>query len=114
VGRAPRRERRARGPRPFATARPLGSIADLASEGIDTVQLDVKDDASIGVAVRAVVDRAGRIDVLVNNAGINIYGPIAEVPLASLRDMFDTNVLGLAAVPQALFPHMPAPPPGPI
>ena len=106
IGRALSRELRARGHRPFATARRLESIADLASEGIDTVQLDVKDAASIGAAVRTVVDVAGRIDVLVNNAGLNVFGPLAEVPLESLRDVFETNVLGLAAVTQAVFPRM--------
>jgi NAD(P)-dependent dehydrogenase (short-subunit alcohol dehydrogenase family) len=106
IGRALARELRARGHRPFATARRLESIADLAGEGIDTVQLDVKDGASIRAAVQAVVERAGRIDVVVNNAGINVFGPLAEVPLESLRDVFETNVLGLAAVTQAVFPHM--------
>jgi NAD(P)-dependent dehydrogenase (short-subunit alcohol dehydrogenase family) len=106
IGRALARELRARGHRPFATARNPESIADLASDGIDTLQLDVRDEASIRATVQAVIDRAGRIDVLVNNAGVNVYGPIAEVPFASLRDMFDTNVLGLAAVTQAVFPYM--------
>lgn len=106
IGRALARELRARGHRPFATARRLESIADLSSEGVDTVQLEVKDAVSIRAAVQAVVDLAGRIDVVVNNAGINVFGPIAEVPLESLRDVFETNVLGLAAVTQAVFPHM--------
>jgi NADP-dependent 3-hydroxy acid dehydrogenase YdfG len=106
IGRALARELRAAGHRPFATARRLESIADLAAEGIDTVRLDVNDGASIAAAVQAVVERAGRIDVLVNNAGINVFGPIAELPLDSLRDMLETNVLGLVAVTQAVFPHM--------
>jgi NADP-dependent 3-hydroxy acid dehydrogenase YdfG len=106
IGRALARELRASGHRPFATARRLESVAELASEGIDTVRLDVNDTASIGAAVRTVLDRAGRIDVLVNNAGINIFGPLAELPLDSLREMFETNVLGLMAVTQAVFPHM--------
>src|SRR5262252_4697555 len=106
IGRALARELRAGGHRPFATARRLESIADLAAHGIDTVQLDVKDPASISVAVQAVIDRAGRIDVLINNAGVNIFGPLAETPLDSLREVFDTNVIGLAAVTQAVFPHL--------
>ena len=106
IGRALAREVRARGHRPFATARRLEAIEDLASEGIETVRLDVKDTASIAAAVQAIMDRAGRIDVLVNNAGINVFGPIAELPTESLRDMLETNVLGVVAVTQAVFPHM--------
>jgi len=106
IGRALARELRAAGHRPFATARRVESIADLATEGIDTVRLDVNDGASIEAAVHAVRDRAGRIDVLINNAGVNIFGPLAETPLASLREVFETNVIGLVAVTQAVFPHM--------
>ena len=106
IGRALARELRKRGHRPFATARRVEAIADLASEGIDCVRLDVKDAASISAAVEVVLERSGRIDVLVNNAGINNFGPLAELPSESLRDMFETNVLGLMAVTQAVFPHM--------
>ena len=106
IGRALARELRTRGHRPFATARRPESIADLAAEGLDTLQLDVKDTGSIDAAVRAVIDRAGTIDVLINNAGVNIFGPLAETPLDSLREVFDTNVLGLAAVTQAVFPYL--------
>src|SRR2546428_13861415 len=90
IGRALACELRARGHRPFATARRLESIADLASEGIDTVQLDVTDVISIRTAVQTLLDVAGRIDVVVNNAGLTLIGPLAEVPLESLRDLFET------------------------
>lgn len=106
IGLALARELRARGCRPFATARRLDSIADLARDGIDTVRLDVKDPTSITAAVQSVIDAAGRIDVLVNNAGVNVFGPVAELPLESLREIFETNVVGLMAVTQAVFPHM--------
>lgn len=106
IGRALVRELQARGHRPFATARRLESVADLAAAGIDTIRLDVTDGASIAAAIREVLDRAGHIDVLVNNAGVNVFGPMAELPLQTFRDVFETNVVGVAAVIQAVFPHM--------
>jgi short-subunit dehydrogenase len=53
-----------------------------------------------------VKERAGRLDVLVNNAGMNIFGPILELPVEEVRSVFETNVLGLLAVTQAVFPVM--------
>jgi NAD(P)-dependent dehydrogenase (short-subunit alcohol dehydrogenase family) len=106
IGRAVSRELKARGHRPFATARKTESIADLAAEGIDTLRLDVTDPASIATCVAAVIDRAGRLDALVNNAGVNTFGPIAELPLDDLRGILETNVVGLVAATQAVFPHM--------
>ncbi len=81
-------------------------MADLASAGIETARLDVSDPASIRAAVDFALERAGRIDVVINNAGINIFGPLTELPLDELRKVLDTNVLGVAAVTQAVFPHM--------
>ncbi len=106
IGRALARELKARGHRPFATARKLESLADLDGEGIETLRLDVTDAASIRAAVSTVVERAGRVDVLVNNAGINAFGPIAELPLEELRAVLETNVIGLVAALQAVFPAM--------
>lgn len=106
IGRALANELRARGHRPFATARRLEALSELASAGIETLRLDVTDSASISEAVDTLLGRAGRIDVLVNNAGVNVFGPILEVPLDQVRNLFETNVLGLIAVTQAVFPHM--------
>ena len=102
IGRALVRELKMRGHRPIATARKIESIAELASEGIETIRLDVNDARSI----RAAVDRAGPIDVLINNAGINLFGPVMEMPIEQVRAVFETNVLGLLAVTQAVFPAM--------
>ncbi len=106
IGRALVKELKARGHRPIATARRLESVADLSESGIETVRLDVEDRASIDAAVATVLDRAGRIDVLVNNAGQNVFGPILEVPIERVRATFETNVIGLLSVTQAVFPSM--------
>ena len=106
IGRAVVRELKARGHRPFATARRAESLAELTAEGIEALALDVNDPKSIDLAVSAVIARAGRIDAVVNNAGINLFGPVAEVTLDEIRSIFETNVVGLVAVTQAVFPHM--------
>ncbi len=106
IGKALARELKAAGHRPFASARRLEAIADLASERIETVQLDVNDPGSIASAVAEVALRAGRIDVLINNAGINVFGPMMEMKLEEVRAVFETNVLGLVAATQAVFPRM--------
>jgi short-subunit dehydrogenase len=106
IGRAVARELKTRGHRPFATARRPESLAELSAEGIEALALDVNDPRSIEQAVGAIVGRAGRIDAVVNNAGINLFGPVAEVTLAEIRSVFETNVVGLVAVTQAVFPHM--------
>jgi NAD(P)-dependent dehydrogenase (short-subunit alcohol dehydrogenase family) len=64
--------------------------------------LDVTDDASVATAVAA----AGTIDVLVNNAGIGIGGPIELVPVAEVRRVFETNTFGPLRMMQAVLPQM--------
>jgi NADP-dependent 3-hydroxy acid dehydrogenase YdfG len=106
IGRALAVELQAAGHRPFATARRLESLAELAERGIETARLDVTDAASVQAAIEDVLARAGRIDVLINNAGVNQFGPVMEIPLAEVRAVFETNVIGLLGVTQAVFPHM--------
>jgi len=106
IGRALALEFRRTGYRTFATARRPESVAELEREGYEALQLDVTNPESVEAAIQRVVSDAGRLDVLVNNAGRNVYGPTAEVPVAEVRDLFETNVLGALATVQAAFPHM--------
>jgi NAD(P)-dependent dehydrogenase (short-subunit alcohol dehydrogenase family) len=106
IGRALAHELRRAGHRAYATARRKESLDELAAEGLAALRLDVNDAASIAAAVAEVIDREGRIDMLVNNAGVNFFGPLAELPLERVRTLFETNVTSLIATAQAVFPHM--------
>ncbi|TRW82089.1 SDR family oxidoreductase [Mycolicibacterium sp. 018/SC-01/001] len=73
-----------------------------ASDRLKVVALDVTDADSIANAVHS----AGPIDVLVNNAGIGGIGPFESTPMATTRELFDTNTFGVMAVTQAVIPQM--------
>jgi NAD(P)-dependent dehydrogenase (short-subunit alcohol dehydrogenase family) len=70
------------------------------------VALDVRADESVSACVRTVLDRAGRLDVLVNNAGYELAGALEEVSLAEARAQFETNFFGVARMVQAVLPPM--------
>jgi len=108
IGRALAIELQQRGHRTFATARNPESLRALAEIGIETLALDVNDQATVDAAVTHVIAKAGRIDVLINNAGVNSFGPLLETPVSELRALYETNVLGLVSVTQAVFPHLAA------
>lgn len=75
-------------------------------DGILVSRLDVTDQKSIDESVRLVLDRFGRIDVLVNNAGYGGFGLYEQIPVEEIRSMFETNVFGLMNVTRAVLPHM--------
>ncbi|MFM0171148.1 oxidoreductase [Paraburkholderia sediminicola] len=70
------------------------------------VALDVTDEAQAKAAVQAAIEKFGRIDVLVNNAGFGLLGAIEESTDADVRRMYDTNVFGLLTVTRAVLPAM--------
>ncbi|KAL8376845.1 hypothetical protein RB595_007802 [Gaeumannomyces hyphopodioides] len=112
IGSALALEFHAQGHLVFATGRTPAKMAHLAEAGIQTLEMDVTSDASIAGAVRAVVahqeasggDGAARLDVLVNNAGVNYVMPFADADMARVRAVIDTNVMGVLAVTHALLP----------
>jgi NADP-dependent 3-hydroxy acid dehydrogenase YdfG len=96
------------GLRVVATARRPETLAELEGPRTLMQPLDVTDRSSVEAAVAAALDWAGRVDVLVNNAGYGLIGPVAELDAASLRIQLETNVVGAVAAIQAVVPHMAA------
>jgi NAD(P)-dependent dehydrogenase (short-subunit alcohol dehydrogenase family) len=106
IGRALAVEFAARNFRVFATARRPEVINDLKAPNMDVSVLDVTDETSIKACVDSVIANTGRIDMLVNNAGLLLIGPLVELETSELRRQFETNVLGLAALTRAVASHM--------
>ena len=78
----------------------------LRKLGVKTVELDVSDDASVEAGVKTVLAEAGKIDVLVNNAGIGSTGVTEAFTTEQAKAIFDTNVIGLLRVTRAVLPSM--------
>ncbi|OBK99127.1 short-chain dehydrogenase/reductase [Mycobacterium sp. 1245499.0] len=76
------------------------------SQGFTFVDLDVTRDESVAAAVEAVIARFGRIDVLVNNAGMGLAGASEENSIAQTQKLFDLNVFGVIRMTNAVLPHM--------
>ncbi len=68
--------------------------------------LNVKDNASISDAIASVMEKEGRLDVLINNAGAGITGPLEEIPEAEMKANFETNFFGPINVIKAVLPQM--------
>ncbi len=89
-----------------AKAQSLLDGAKAAGLNINVIALDVSDRASVEAGVADVVKRAGRIDVLVSNAGVGIHGPIEECDDDEIQAVLDTNVLGVVRAARAVAPTM--------
>jgi len=104
IGRAVAEGFAAKGFKVFGTSRNPRSTEPVA--GVELIRLDVTDDASVASAVSTVVQRAGRIDVLVNNAGAGVFGAAEETSIAQAQQLFDTNFFGLVRLTRAVLPYL--------
>ena len=101
-----------RGWRVFATVRDPARKAEVERAAVDSgarlevLPLDVTNRASIQEVVQEVVSRAGGIDALVNNAGIQVRGYFEDVCEEEIRRVFETNLFGTMALTRAVLPHM--------
>lgn len=70
------------------------------------IALDVRDVDSINKAVAKVIAISGRLDVVINNAGVGITGPLEEIPTVEIKNNFETNLFGPIEVMKAVLPQM--------
>jgi NAD(P)-dependent dehydrogenase (short-subunit alcohol dehydrogenase family) len=90
----------------YAAARRVQRMEHLTASGIRPLAMDVTDDESMQSAVQHILAEAGRVDVLVNNAGYGSYGALEDVPLSEARYQFEVNVFGAARLTQLVLPYM--------
>jgi NAD(P)-dependent dehydrogenase (short-subunit alcohol dehydrogenase family) len=89
-----------------ATMRQPAADSELARlPGVMVTRLDVQDRASITSTVADGVERFGRIDALINNAGFSLFGVFEAISREKIQEQFDVNVFGMMDVTRALLPH---------
>lgn len=104
IGLALARELKGRGYQVFATARQPGDLARLQAEGFGVFALDVNDQPQIEQVMQALQHSAGRLDLLVNNAGYGAIGPVLDISPERLALQFQTNVFSVVAMTKAALP----------
>jgi NAD(P)-dependent dehydrogenase (short-subunit alcohol dehydrogenase family) len=104
IGRATAEALVAEGFAVVGTSRDPATAAPL--EGVTFIELDVTDADQVRAAVEQVAEQFGRIDVLVNNAGVGMAGAAEESTIGQAKAVFDINVFGVMRMTNAVLPHM--------
>jgi NAD(P)-dependent dehydrogenase (short-subunit alcohol dehydrogenase family) len=104
IGRALAEAFRAAGYQVWAGARKAADLEQLSAAGFQAVALDVNDPQSIQQTVERLSSEAGRLDILINNAGYGGIGPLLDGGVEAIQQQFETNVFSLVGVTRACFP----------
>ena len=89
-----------------SAAEELRVLAEREHLALRVVEIDITDDASVEQAIKSLIEIAGRLDVVVNNAGVAFNGPVEAFTLEQVHQQFETNVFGALRVNRAALPHM--------
>ncbi len=87
-------------------AEELHALAQREALALQIVEIDVTDDASVEQAIAAIIGEAGRLDVVVNNAGVSYSGPLEAFTMEQVHQQFATNVFSVLRVNRAVLPQM--------
>ncbi len=104
IGRAVAQKFVSQGCRVFGTVRNINTTNVLS--GVELIEMDVRDDDAVKRGILSVIEKAQRIDVLINNAGTSLVGAVEETSTAEASALFDTNVFSLLRTVQAVLPIM--------
>lgn len=90
----------------YGAARRVEKMQALVEAGGHSLSMDVTKDADMKKGIAQIIEKEGRIDTLINNAGYAIYGSVEETPIEEARRQFEVNIFGLARLTQLVLPHM--------
>lgn len=90
----------------YVAARNVEKMADLVGSGAQPLRMDISVDEQIVSGVNTILAQTGGVDVLVNNAGFGLYGPVEEIDIDEARYQFEVNLFGAARLTQLLLPAM--------
>src|SRR6266852_4331166 len=89
-----------------SAAEELRALAQREGLALHSIEMDVTDDASVERAIAAIIVTTGRLDVVVNNAGVSYGGPLEAFTPEQVRQQFETNVFSVLRVNRAVLPQM--------
>jgi len=92
--------------RVVGTLRGASEREALAAAGVEVVRLDVTDPAAVARVVHDVAERHGRLDLLIANAGVGLFGCFEDVDPEQVRGVFEVNFFGVLACTRAALPHL--------
>ena len=92
--------------RDLLKAEKIKEITNREKLPLKIIRLDVNDDESVRTAIQRIISDSGRINILINNAGYGMFGPIEEISVEDIKEQFETNFFGTIRLIKAIVPIM--------